>query len=80
MDWNMASTDANAVKIYEILQVDSDGFQVVEPVRVEAENGESAVKQLEQVADGAESIRICLNGDVMNEMGVDYWQKRVRRR
>ena len=80
MNWDMASTDANAIKTYEIQQIDSDGYQVTEPVRVEAGSGESAVKQLEQVADGARSIKVCLDGDVMNEMEVEYWQKRIRRR
>ena len=76
MEWS----NTNEMKTYEIMQVDGDGCQVVEPVRIEAESGDSAVKQLEQVAAETQNIKVCLDGDVMNEMEVAYWKKRVRGR
>ncbi|WP_253155163.1 hypothetical protein [Stieleria tagensis] len=75
----MGSDQEGGLKTYEIKQIDSHG-DMVSSVQVDAESGESAAKQLQQVADGAESIKVCLDGNVMNEMGVDYWLKRVRRR
>jgi len=67
------------LKTYEIRQVDDDG-DVLASLKVDAESGESAAKQLKEVANGTRDIKICLDGEVMNEMGVDYWMKRVRRR
>jgi len=67
------------LKTYEIRQVDDDG-DVLASFKVDAESGESAAKQLKEVATGTRGIKICLDGEVMNEMGVDYWMKRVRRR
>lgn len=80
MDWNTPASNADTMKTYEVKQVDGDGCNVVVPVRVEAHSGESAAKQLSKVAEGTQSIKVYLDGEVMNEMGVDYWQKRVRRR
>ncbi|QDT05801.1 hypothetical protein K227x_42060 [Rubripirellula lacrimiformis] len=75
MEW----AEHAGLKTYEIEQI-SDSGALLQTVTIEADSGESAAKQLKSVADGAQSIRVCLDGDVMNEMGVDYWQKRVRRR
>lgn len=80
MDWNSADSQPSMVKTYEIKQVDEAGQEVAEPLRVEAQSGESAVKQLGDVSDRTHSIKVCLDGVVMNEMDVDYWQKRIRRR
>lgn len=66
-------------KTYEIKQIDGDGA-VLQTTPVDAQSGEAAAKQLSEIADGTEKISICLDGEPINEMGVDYWQKRVRRR
>ncbi|MCS7465978.1 hypothetical protein NZK35_04735 [Stieleria sp. ICT_E10.1] len=66
-------------KTYEVKQIDGDGT-VLESFPVDAKSGEAAAKQLENVADGTEKIAVCLDGDPINEMGVDYWLKRMRRR
>ena len=73
-DW----TDS-AAKTYEIKQVDADG-ELLASAQVEAASSEAAAKQLAEVVDGAERIVVCLDGSPMNEMGVNYWKKRVRRR
>jgi len=69
----------DAMKTYEIKQVDADG-DTLASVRVDADSGEAAAKQLTEVVDGAKNIKICLDGNVMNEMGVHYWRSRIRRR
>ncbi len=66
-------------KTYEVKQVDRDG-DLLASVRIDAESGEAAAKQLKQVVDGTQNIQICLDGNVMNEMGVNYWRTRIRRR
>jgi hypothetical protein len=79
MDWSDSQMQDFGLKTYEIKQLDSEG-DTVSSFNVDAASGEAAAKQLKQVAEGAESIKVCLDGKVMNEMGVDYWLKRVRRR
>ena len=59
--------------------MDDDGA-IISSVHVDAQSSEAAAKQLREVADGADRIIVCLDGAPMNEMGVDYWKKRVRRR
>jgi len=75
----MTEWNDTGFKTYQIKQVDDSGL-VLNTVDIEAESGEAAAKKLRQVVDGAQNIKVCLNDVVMNEMGVDYWQKRVRRR
>ncbi len=67
------------IKVYEIQQIHQDG-SVLSSKQVEAASGEAAAKQLREVVDGTDRIAICLDGAAINEMGVDYWLKRVRRR
>jgi hypothetical protein len=67
------------IKTYEVMQVDDDG-DLLSTLSIEAKSGEAAALQLQQVADGTKSIKICLDGNVMNEMGVNYWRTRIRRR
>ncbi len=66
-------------KTYEVKQIDGDGT-VLQSIPVDAESGEAAAKQLQNLADGTEKIAVCLDGAPINEMGVDYWLKRMRRR
>ncbi len=66
-------------KTYHVQQLDADG-DVLASVAVEAVSGEAAAKQLREVADGTESINVCLNDEVMNEMDVQYWHQRMRGR
>ncbi|QEG00110.1 hypothetical protein Mal15_41790 [Stieleria maiorica] len=66
-------------KTYEVKQIDGDGA-VLDSFPVDAKSGEAAAKELENIAAGTEKIAVCLDGDPINEMGVDYWIKRVRRR
>lgn len=66
-------------KTYEVKQIDGEG-EVLQTVEVEALSGEAAAKQLSEVADGTKRIAICLDGNPMSEMGVDYWNTRLRRR
>ncbi len=66
-------------KTYEIQQRGAGG-DVLATVKIEAASGEAAAKQLRQVASGTESIAVCLDNQVTNEMGVDYWHQRVRGR
>ena len=49
-------------------------------VTVDAASGEAAAKQLQRVAEGTDRIVVCLDGSPMTEMGIDYWQKRMRGR
>lgn len=73
-DW----TDSS-IKSYEIQQVDGDGT-VLSSRHVDAENSEAAARQIREIVDGTDRIVVCLDGARMNEMGIDYWQKRIRRR
>lgn len=66
-------------KTYEVKQIDSDG-EVLQTVEVEALSGEAAAKQLREVAAGTERIAVCLDGTPMSEMGVEYWNTRMRKR
>lgn len=66
-------------KTYEVRQLDSDG-SVLSKIVVEAVSSDAAAKQLEQVCDATQRIAVCLNGQAMNEMDVEHWRKRVRRR
>lgn len=66
-------------KTYTIRQIDRDA-RVLAESPVEAPSGEAAAKQLKDVRTGTERIEVCLDGKPMNEMGVDYWRQRVRRR
>ena len=66
-------------RTYTIRQIDSDAHVLSEDP-VEATSGEAAAKQLKEVRSGTDRIEVCLNGKPMNEMGVDYWRQRVRRR
>ncbi|TWU01102.1 hypothetical protein [Stieleria varia] len=66
-------------KNYEIQQIGLDG-NVLATLSVEAGSGEAAIKQISKVAEGTETITVTLNDEVINEMGVDYWHKRVRGR
>ena len=75
----MTEWNETGIKTYQIKQVDDAGL-VLNTVDIEAESSEAAAKKLRQVVDGALHIKVCLNDAVMNEMGVDYWLKRVRRR
>lgn len=69
----------SGVKTYEIKQIDDRGT-VLSSSNVEAGSGEAAAKQLRKVVDGTRRIEVCLDGAKMNEMGVDYWLTRMRRR
>ena len=66
-------------KTYAIRQIDSNG-SVLSEVDVIAANSEAAAKQLEDVSDHTERIAVFLDGQAMNEMDVDHWRKRIRRR
>lgn len=66
-------------RTYEIQQLDKDG-DLLASLRVEAASGEAAAKQLDEVVSGTESIAIRHQDEVMNEMDVGYWNKRVRSR
>ena len=79
MDWSNSSANESGLKTYEVKQLDHAG-NTLAAVEIDATSGELAAKKLDDVAVGTESIKVCLNGDVMNEMGVDYWQQRIRRR
>jgi len=66
-------------KLYTIRQLDSDA-RVLSESNVEAPTSEAAAKQLRDVVNGTDRIEVCLGGEPMNEMGVDYWRQRMRRR
>ena len=66
-------------KVYAIRQIDSQGGLLSE-IDVEAASSEAAAKQLSDVNDLTERIAVCLDGQTMNEMDVDHWRKRIRRR
>jgi len=65
-------------KNYEIRQL-TDAGECLAAATVEAPSGEAAAKQLKKVVDGTGRIEICLDGRAVNEMGVSYWRKRVKR-
>lgn len=75
MQW----ADAGEERQYEVQQIDADGL-VIGSFSVEARSSEAAAKQLSEVAEDTHKISVCLDGTPMNEMGIDYWKKRVRRR
>ncbi|WP_146602336.1 hypothetical protein [Novipirellula aureliae] len=75
MNFETTQTDT---KSYEIRQM-SDAGKCLSAATVEAPSGEAAAKQLKNVVDGTDRIEICLDGKAVNEMGVSYWRKRVKR-
>ena len=75
-EWNENDT---GTKMYEVKQINDSG-SLLSSLRVDALSSEAAAKQLREVVDGTDRIIVCLDGAPMNEMGVDYWQKRIRRR
>jgi hypothetical protein len=66
-------------KTYAIRQIDSAG-SILSEIDVEAITSEAAAKQLSDVSDATNRISICLDGVTMNEMDVEHWRKRIRRR
>jgi len=66
-------------KVYAIRQINSEG-SVLSEIDVEAASSEAAAKQLSDVESSTEKIAVCLDGETMNEMDVDHWRKRIRRR
>jgi hypothetical protein len=73
-EWNDTGT-----KMYEVKQINGNG-SLLSSMQVDALSSEAAAKQLREVVDGTDRIVVCLDGAPINEMGVDYWQKRIRRR
>ena len=72
-------TTPSVTKTYAIRQIDSGG-SILSELAVEAVNSDAAAKQLEDVFDATERIAVCLDGQAMNEMDVEHWRKRIRRR
>ncbi len=72
-------TNPLGTKTYAIRQINSDGG-IVSELAVEATSSDAAAKQLNDVDDATQRIAICLDGQAMNEMDVEHWRKRVRRR
>ena len=72
-------TEFTEMKTYQVEQIGDEG-SVLATIPIEAISGEAAAKQLKSVAEGTQRIVISLDGSPMNEMGIDYWMKRVRRR
>lgn len=66
-------------KTYAIRQIDSGG-SILSELAVEAVSSDAAAKQLEDVNDATQRIAVCLDGQAMNEMDVEHWRKRIRRR
>lgn len=66
-------------KTYAIRQIDSEGA-ILSEIDVEALTSEAAAKQLSDVSDATNRIAVCLDGVTMNEMDVEHWRKRIRRR
>ena len=78
MELNMEWADPTE-KTYEVKQFDDDGA-VISSFSVDAASSEAAAKKLREVDRDTSKIAVCLDGAPMNEMGVDYWKQRVRRR
>ena len=72
-------TNQSVPKTYAIRQIHQDGSILCE-TDVEAVSSDAAAKQLNDVREDTERIAICLNGQAMNEMDVEHWRKRIRRR
>lgn len=74
-------TDSNplGMKTYAVRQIDSGGT-ILSELAVEAVSSDAAAKQLDEVSAATERIAVCLNGQAMNEMDVEHWRKRIRRR
>lgn len=66
-------------KTYAVRQIDAAGG-ILSEIDVEALTSEAAAKQLSDVSDSTNKIAICLDGVTMNEMDVEHWRKRIRRR
>ncbi|QDV26261.1 hypothetical protein [Aureliella helgolandensis] len=67
------------MKTYEIRQLDNDGNLLLD-TKVEAASGEAAAKLLADADERTQRILICLDGETMNELDVEHWRKRIRRR
>lgn len=74
MEWADATE-----KTYEVKQIADDGA-LISSFSVDAASSEAAAKKLREVDRDTSKIAVCLDGEPMNEMGVDYWKQRVRRR
>ena len=72
-------TEFTDSKMYEIQQQDETGA-VLSSRSVSAMSGDSAARQIDELTNGAHRIVVCLDGLPVTEMGVDYWQQRMRRR
>lgn len=74
-------TDSNpmGMKTYAVRQIDSGGT-ILSELAVEAVSSDAAAKQLDEVNDATERIAVCLDGQAMNEMDIEHWRKRIRRR
>ena len=66
-------------KMYEIQLQDESG-DVLSSKHVEAASGDAAARQVNEIVNGTAKIVVLTEGKPVNEMGVEFWQKRVRRR
>lgn len=72
-------SEAPSAKTYEIQQQDETGTALATQT-VTANSGDAAARQLDDLVAGVEKVVILLDGSPVNEMGADFWLKRVRRR
>ncbi len=76
---NAEFSDSSASKLYEIRQLDSDGL-LLSSVPIVADSSASAARDLKEIVNGADRIEVALDGVAMNQMTVNYWKTRVRKR
>lgn len=75
---NSESSDT-FTKQYEVRQIDGEGA-LLSSIHVQAESSAAAAKELRDVEAHAQCIEITLDGIPMNQMTVNYWRTRVRKR
>lgn len=72
-------TELPQPKMYEVQLQDGSGGVLLSK-QVEASSGDAAARQLDGVVNGTEAIVVLLDGNRVLEMGIEFWQKRARRR
>ena len=71
-------TELPQQKVYEVQLQDKSGG-VLSSKHVEAASGDAAARQVDEIVNGTAKI-VVADGKAAFEMGVEFWQKRARKR
>lgn len=72
-------TELPQQKVYEVQLQDKSGG-VLSSKHVEAASGDAAARQVDEIVNGTAKIVVVADGKAAFEMGVEFWQKRARKR